>query len=129
MVRYCPAGDGEFEDWVVRCPECGRKLVNRPPAKETPAPHPAEPIVYLATVANEPLAQMWAQILEDEGIHVMLKPLGPGYGAWASAATFEHELYVLQSQLGRAQEIIREVEADDANAGEAGDGPDGIEPE
>lgn len=112
MVRYCPAGDGEFEDWVARCPECGRPLVGQPPAAaDPPRPtDPNEPIVYLATVPNEPLARMWAEILEDEGIPVMLKPLGPGYGAWASAATFEHELYVLKSQLARAQTIIEEVE-------------------
>ena len=113
MVRYCPAGDGAFEDWVARCPECGRVLVADPPAASSEPPataKPDEPIVYLATVANEPLARMWQEILQDAGIRVMLKPLGPGYGAWASAATFEHELYVLKSQLARAQEIIEEVE-------------------
>lgn len=114
MVRYCPAGDGEFEDWVARCPECGRTLVGQPPntSHHPRQPDPHEKIAYLATAPNEPLARMWAEILEDEGIHVMLKPLGPGYGAWASAATFEHELYVVQSQLARAQEIIAEVEQD-----------------
>ncbi len=76
-----------------------------------------EPIVYLATVGNEPLARMWAEILADEGVRAMLKPLGPGMGAWASTATFEHELYVLQSQLSQAQAIVRQLEVDgDASA-------------
>ena len=77
---------------------------------------PEDPIVYLATVGNEPLARMWAEVLEDEGIRAMVKPLGPGMGAWASAATFEHELYVLRSHLARAQAIVRQIEADDAPA-------------
>lgn len=77
-----------------------------------------DPIVYLATVGNQPLAQMWAELLADEGVRAMLKPLGPGMGAWASTATFEHELYVLQSQLDQAKAIVRQLEADseaDAN--------------
>ncbi len=73
---------------------------------------PEDPIVYLATVGNEPLARMWAEVLEDEGIRAMVKPLGPGMGAWASAATFEHELHVLRSQLARAQSVVRQLEAD-----------------
>lgn len=120
MVRYCPAGDGSFEDWVERCPDCGRPLVDQPPppASPPPAPHPShvnEPIVYLATVPNEPLALMWQQILRDEGITAMIKPTGPGVGAWGSAATFEHQIFVIASDRERAREIMADVESPDAD--------------
>ena len=68
-----------------------------------------DPIVYLATVPNEPLALMFAEALEDAGIRTMVKAAGPGFGGWGSAATFEHELYVLQSQFAGAEEILREL--------------------
>ena len=66
-----------------------------------------DPVVYLATVPNEPLARLWADVLAEAGIRTMLKPVGPGVGAWASAATLEHELYVLRSRLAEAEAIIR----------------------
>lgn len=74
-------------------------------------------IVYLATAPNEPLAEMWAEALREAGIKTMLKPLGPGLGAWASAATLEHELYVLRSQLAAARALIEEIEAADSGFG------------
>ncbi len=65
-----------------------------------------DPIVYLATVPNEPLARMWAEVLEDAGIRTMVKSLGGGIGAWGSAATLEHELYVLRSRLPEARQVL-----------------------
>ncbi len=78
-----------------------------------------DPIVYLATAPNEPIARMWADVLRDEGIQTMLKPIGPGVGAWASAATFEHELFVLRSRLDQAREVLAaEQNEDDGWIGE-----------
>ncbi|HEU5432566.1 MAG TPA: hypothetical protein VFU81_12935 [Thermomicrobiales bacterium] len=71
-----------------------------------------DPIVYLATVANEPLASLYADVLQAAGIRTMAKPRGPGYGAWASAATLEHDLYVLRSRLSEAEAIVRELDAE-----------------
>ena len=69
-----------------------------------------DPVVYLATAPNEPLAQLWVEILADAGIKAMMKPVGPGFGAWGSAATFEHELYVLRSRLDEAEAVLAEIE-------------------
>lgn len=77
-----------------------------------------EPIVYLATAPNEPVAQLWLQVLEDEGIRAMAKPAGPGYGAWGSVATFEHELFVLRSDRDRAAAVVAELQAEDEAADE-----------
>ena len=73
---------------------------------------PDDPITYLATVPNEPLAQMWADVLRDAGIRTLVKAVGPGVGAWGSVATFEHELHVLRSQLSEAEDIVRELEGE-----------------
>lgn len=67
-------------------------------------------IVWLATAPNEPIARMWAADLENEQIRVMLKPGGPGFGAWASAATFEHELFVRRADLAHARELLAELD-------------------
>ncbi len=73
----------------------------------TPSP---DDIVWLTTAPNEPIAQMWAADLRNENIPVMLKPGGPGFGAWASAATFEHELFVRQTDYARARDLLTELE-------------------
>lgn len=123
MVRYCPDGDGPFEDWVERCPECGRRLQAEPPPEPKPergAPRMGGKIVYLATIPNEPLAQLSADVLRQEGIETMMRASGAGVGAWGSAATLSHELYVVDAHRDRALEILRsldEEEDQDASGG------------
>lgn len=126
MTVFCPAGDGEFEDWVEVCPDCGRKLVSDPPLPGDPLPaRNDQPVVLLTKIANEPLAQMTREVLAGEGIKVMLKPGGPGFGGWGSAANLEHELYVLQSQADAAREILADFEASDGDLDESD--PEGSE--
>ena len=74
---------------------------------------PDDPIVLLATAPNEPLARLWADVLAEAGIRSLVKPIGPGVGAWASAATLEHELHVLRSRLAEAQEILEGLRTGD----------------
>jgi hypothetical protein len=68
----------------------------------------SDDLAFLVTAPNEPLARLWEQLLIEAGIPVLVRPGGPGAGAWASVATFEHELYVRASDLERAREIIAE---------------------
>jgi hypothetical protein len=110
MVQYCPEGHGQFDDWVIRCPECRKRLVSAPPVPKQQPRHADEPIVYLATAPNEITSQMWLEALRNAGIRAMAKPLGPGMGAWASVATMEHALYVLQSQYDDARDLISGME-------------------
>ena len=124
MARYCPESDGAFDDGVDRCPVCGR-LLRSTPREARAQPAEDDPIVPLTTAPNEPLAQLTAQVLLDEGIRALVKPKGPGHGAWGSVATFEHELYVLRSHLERARAIVADLEAAEiADAGWAEDEPD-----
>jgi hypothetical protein len=81
----------------------------------------SDPIVFLTTMPNEPIAQMWAETLRQSGIEVLVKPRGPGIGAWGSSFTFEHDLYVLKSFRRAALLLLREldgVEEDTEDAAE-----------
>lgn len=70
-----------------------------------------DPIVYLVTVANEPLARMWADVLGDAGIRTLVKTVGPGLADFTSSL-LEHELWVLRSRHTEAEVILRELETD-----------------
>lgn len=104
MVRYCPDGDGAFEDWVEKCPECGRTLQTDAPSDPLNFAEEAD-LVWLATAPNQPEAEMWAEIIRADGVQVLLRAGGPGFGAWASVTMFEHELFVHRRDLKRAREI------------------------
>ncbi|GAI73249.1 unnamed protein product, partial [marine sediment metagenome] len=71
-MPYCPKCGDEFQNWVQVCPDCSVALVDKlsePPPSEPKAKVREDPLVYIATAPNEPLAMMWAGILENEGIH------------------------------------------------------------
>lgn len=68
----------------------------------------SDEIVYLVTAPNEPIARMWEQMLVDADIPTLVRPGGPGAGAWASVATIEHDLYVRARDLDRARQIMDE---------------------
>lgn len=116
MVKYCPGGDGPFEDWVERCPDCGRTLQADPPLE--PSGRAKQPvrqgkIVFLTTIGNEPLARWSADILRQEGIEALVRASGAGIGAWGSAAMLSHDLFVLESDRERALEILDSLEDGD----------------
>jgi hypothetical protein len=100
---WCPNGDGAFDAWVVRCPRCGERLVDRPPANATD-----DQPVRVALAPNQAIAELWKSALESEGIVTMLRPLGPGFGAWGSVATFEHEILVRERDAEQARDVLAE---------------------
>jgi hypothetical protein len=63
-------------------------------------------IVLLATASSEVEAGMWNDALQAANIRTLIRPGGPGAGAWASAATFEHNVFVRASDLERAREVL-----------------------
>ena len=109
MTRYCPNGHGAFDDQTGTCPQCGAPLRATPPAEDAAIDHDA-PIVWLATAANEVEATMWADTIRGQGIPVLVRPGGPGAGAWASAATFEHDIYVREPDLAAARDAMGAID-------------------
>ena len=63
-------------------------------------------IVLLATAGSEVEAGMWNQSLQAAGVKTLIRPGGPGAGAWASAATFDHQVFVRADQLELAQQVL-----------------------
>ncbi len=74
-----------------------------------PADGADDPLVYLTTAPNEPMAGYWADVLTEAGIRHLVKHGGAGIGAWGSAATLEHELWVLRSQFAEAEALVRDL--------------------
>ena len=70
-------------------------------------------VVQVGVAPNETIALWWKEILEDDGIRVMLKPGGIGHGYFANALN-EHYIMVLESQAELAVEILNELMQDDA---------------
>jgi hypothetical protein len=69
-------------------------------------------VVEVAVAPNEITADMWRQVLEDEGIIVALKPGGAGF-SFGSSALMEHYVLVREDQAERARAIIAELESSD----------------
>ena len=63
-------------------------------------------IVLLDLAASEVEAGMWKDALEAAGIRTLVRAGGPGAGAWASAATFEHQVFVRADQLELARKVL-----------------------
>ena len=59
---------------------------------------------------NEMEARMCASILEEEGIHALVKPLGMGYGGIGSNSFVPHGVYVLTEHIQNARAIIQTSE-------------------
>src|SRR5665811_2631993 len=79
MTKYCPQGDGAFDDWVASCPECGSTLTDTVPDDEfMRQPYDDAPPVLFQTVPNEIEASMLSDILRDANIPVMVRAGGPG---------------------------------------------------
>jgi hypothetical protein len=73
-------------------------------------------VVEIAVAPNEITADMWRQVLEDEGIIAALKPGGAGF-SFGSSALMEHYILVREDQAERARAIIAELESSDDEDG------------
>ena len=76
----------------------------------------SDEVRFLMTAPNEPLARLWEQVLQEAGIPSLVRPGGPGAGAWGSVATFEHDIFVRESDLERAREIVAAEDAGESDA-------------
>jgi hypothetical protein len=108
----CPKCREEFQDWVKVCPDCGASLIERPPTPPESLPKPIspeihnEPLVYIATAPNGMLANMWSDILLDNGIRCLLKGGNLGAAWYISPNVLSYELHVLAPDADKAKQIL-----------------------
>ena len=77
-------------------------------------------IVLLTVAQSEVEGMMLADTVRSAGIQVLIKAGGPGMGAWASTATFEHRLYVRADRLEEARALINASDSGQASSGARG---------
>jgi hypothetical protein len=82
--KYCPECGGEYQEWAVKCIDCGVPLVDeKPNLKKKPADekeivarsgqkYVKEPLVAMGSFATTLEAQLSQGILESEGIPSMI---------------------------------------------------------
>ena len=65
-----------------------------------------DPIVKVATGLLEPEAEMWREILEQEGVPAFSKIMDPVASSEGRATSTNTALFVKQSDLERAREVL-----------------------
>jgi len=110
-MPYCPLCGEEFQDWVKTCLDCDVGLVDHGPAPPS-RDRRDEPIVHVATAPNEPVARMWAGILEDNGIRCMVKRTGLRPAAYAFTYNQQCTIHVLSSEAESASRILLDLDED-----------------
>ena len=72
-----------------------------------------DPVVKLVSALSEPEAEMWCELLLNEGVATMSKNVGSGVGHAEGRATMftrDYDLFVKQSDLERARAILDSLE-------------------
>jgi hypothetical protein len=62
-------------------------------------------IEKIVTAPNEIVAELWRQVLRDEGIIALVKPTGLGH-AYVANSLNPHHVYTRTDQAERAREVI-----------------------
>ena len=114
-MPYCPKCHSEFQDGVQTCPDCGYALTREtPPASEPPqSARENKPLMHIATASNQFIADLWAAILEDNGIHCLVRRPDLSIAFQISPLNLSHDIYVLASQAESAIEILESIEGQD----------------
>lgn len=72
-------------------------------------------IIEVGRAPNEVIADLWRQVLEDEGIVPLMRPVGAG-PSFGSTAFSEYQVLVREDQAPRARAIIAELEEESDTA-------------
>lgn len=107
-MPYCPRCGTAYREGFSRCADCGVPLVDEPPsALAVRSPEPVQEVA-VASFVSRVEAEMWAELLAEEGIPCVIVPLGPGAGGWGSSEWLPHELRVRAEDEERASGVLRE---------------------
>lgn len=114
-MPYCPKCREEFQNWVMKCLDCGVPLVDILPDLPISEPEPPlkpkqepikESLVHVAIAPSEPLAMMWAGVLEDAGIRALVKTGDLEAAYYVPSLLSSCEIHVLESQADEARLIL-----------------------
>ena len=104
-MPYCPKCRDEFQDWVKVCPDCNVALVEKLPPTPPKQKKQDEPLVHIATAPSEPIANLWSDILKEQGISCLLK--GDDLRAAMYSSPYQQcEIHVLASEAKKAKGIL-----------------------
>ena len=67
------------------------------------------------TAPNEIVADLWQQVLRDEGVVALVKPTGLGH-AWVSNSLNPHHIYARTDQADLAREVIAALSEEDVDS-------------
>jgi len=70
-------------------------------------PSKKKDIAFVTRAPNEPIAQMWAGILENEGIHSVIKCQELTAAMYISSSASPCDIFVLSEQSETAKEILQ----------------------
>ncbi len=115
-MPFCAKCRDEFQGWVKSCPDCGVDLVTELPASDRKFRKARDPIVHIANALNEPIAMVWIDLLEKNGIRATTK--GGAYradGGGSDSPFLGCPIYVLQSDVERAREVLDGVQDDSSH--------------
>ena len=102
-MLFCPFCRASYRQDLKRCPECDVPLVEKLPSRAVAAPVEEAPV---ARFRSQLEAEMWAEILHQEGILTVLVPLGPGAGGWGTSLLDPYEVRVRADDLPRARALL-----------------------
>ena len=77
------------------------------PESNRKAKPPRDPLVLVATAPNEPTAMLWSGILENEGIHSVVKGQELTAAMYVPSSFAMCRILVLASQADKAKEILK----------------------
>jgi hypothetical protein len=108
-MPYCPNCRDEFQDWVKTCPDCRVALV--PELRSSSEASEAtkvkrESLVHVANAPNEPIARMWMESLDNNGIRSTMKGGAYKPEMGSDSPFLPCEIYVLASDAPRARRIL-----------------------
>jgi len=111
-MPYCPNCRSEYVDGVASCPDCKVALVG-----ELPPPPPRYSTAHVEEVVVgefvQPEAEMWAEVLRNEGIPSVLVAVGAPFAALGTTFMAPHQLRVAASDAKRAREILEGTPEED----------------
>jgi hypothetical protein len=108
-MPFCPNCRYEYRPGIEKCSDCGAQLVETLPEEGTPSYKPPPPTgndVPVARAESLAIAEMWAELLGDEGISCRIVPAGVGDTTLVPGGQTAWEVRTAAIDATRARDIL-----------------------